>query len=169
MFAESCKFLSPDGTVVGEAIERGGLWVVNATTMGAPGSDAQALFVNVKKNSLQQWHERLGNVNFQDLLWMVNNNLANGVKLANKKITFCMACAEGKQSRNAQPTQDASNSAPTDEIGAVICMDLKVDLKLDRNGNHYVLTIVDHASNYNQVFLLHSKDETFDNCFTLCK
>ncbi|KAE9362081.1 hypothetical protein PF008_g405 [Phytophthora fragariae] len=169
MFAESCKFLSPDGTVVGEAIERGGLWVVNATTMGAPGSDAQALFVNVKKNSLQQWHERLGHVNFQDLLWMVNNNLANGVKLANNKITFCMACAEGKQSRNAQPTQDASNSAPTDEIGAVICMDLKVDLKLDRNGNHYVLTIVDHASNYNQVFLLHTKDETFDNCFTLCK
>ncbi|KAE8965672.1 hypothetical protein PR003_g29731 [Phytophthora rubi] len=93
---------------------------------------------------------------------MVNNNLANGVELANKKITFCMACAEGKQSRNAQPSQDTSDSAPTDELGTVLCMDLKVDLKPDRNGNRYVLTIVDHASNYNKGFLLPTKDETFD-------
>jgi hypothetical protein len=45
----------------------------------------------------------------------------------------------------------------------VICMDLKTDLKSDRNGHRHVLTIVDHASNYNQVFLLRTKDEAFDN------
>lgn len=93
---------------------------------------------------------------------MINKNLAEGVELANKKINFCMACAEGKQSRNAQPSEDTSESAPTDELGAVICMDLKTDLKPDRNGHRHVLTIVDHASNYNQVFLLHTKDEAFD-------
>jgi hypothetical protein len=162
VFEDKCTFHSRNGNIVGEAIEWGGLWVVNATTVGAPGHDAHALFVSMEKSSLQQWHERLGHVNFQDLLRMINKNLAGGVELANKKINFCMACAEGKQSRNTQPARDTSESAPTDELGAVICMDLKTDLKSDRNGHRHV-TIVDHASNYNQVFLLRTKDEAFDN------
>ncbi|GMF46392.1 unnamed protein product [Phytophthora fragariaefolia] len=42
-------------------------------------------------------------------------------------------------------------------------MDLKTDHPADRRGHCHILTIVDHAANYNQVCLLHTKDEAFDN------
>ncbi|GMF54567.1 unnamed protein product [Phytophthora fragariaefolia] len=83
--------------------------------------------------------------------------------ISTKKMDFCMACAEGKQTRNKQPTEDTLESAPTDEQGAVICMNLKTDLPADRRDHRHILTIVDHATSYNQVCLLHTKDEAFDN------
>lgn len=161
-FSDKCTFYASDGSIVAEAIERGGLWIVNAITLGSPGPGGSAYFVNIKVNTLQKWHERLGHVNYQDLLRMASKNLVNGIALANKKATFCMACAEGKQSRNPQPMEDTSDSAPTDEIGAVICMDLKTDLSPDRTGHRHILTIVGHASNYNEVYLLHAKSDAFD-------
>ncbi|OWZ06852.1 Ty1-Copia Retrotransposon protein [Phytophthora megakarya] len=99
-FADKCTFHSRDGSVVGEATEHEGLWIINANTLCSSSSNGYAYFVNVQNSSLQKWHERLGHVNYQDLLRMASRNLAYGISLANKKATFCMACAEGKQSRN---------------------------------------------------------------------
>ncbi|POM62751.1 Copiatype Polyprotein [Phytophthora palmivora] len=65
-----------------------------------------------------------------------------------------MAFAEGKQSRNVQPAQDTSDSAPTDEHGTVIYMDLKTYLKPDRNGHRHAFAIMDHYSNNDQDFLM---------------
>lgn len=55
---------------------------------------------------------------------------------------------------------DTSTSAPTDEVGAVLGVDLKTDIKPpDRNGNKHLLTIVDYGSSFNRVYLLQMKDE----------
>jgi hypothetical protein len=59
----------------------------------------------------------------------------------------CVECARGKQTRNAQPHADTGESAPTDEIGAVICADLLGPIKpMDRNKNRYVAVYIDHAT-----------------------
>ncbi|KAF4131983.1 hypothetical protein GN958_ATG18836, partial [Phytophthora infestans] len=51
-----------------------------------------------------KWHEHLVHVNYQDLLRMAAKNLASDIALADKKTIFCLACAQGAQSQNMQPT-----------------------------------------------------------------
>ncbi|KAH9143587.1 hypothetical protein AeRB84_012433 [Aphanomyces euteiches] len=59
----------------------------------------------------------------------------------------CIDCKRGKQRRNAQPKADTGESAPIDEIGAVICADLLGPITpMDRNKNKYVAVYVDHAT-----------------------
>ena len=116
-----------------------------------PTAGGEAHFVSIKASTLQKWHERLGHVNFQDLIRMVDINIVDDMKLANRKVTFCIHCAEAKQAKRKQPQQDTSRSAPTDEPGATLCADLKTDMKADRRGN--INTIVDHATGFNGIYL----------------
>ncbi|KAG3083408.1 hypothetical protein PI124_g12777 [Phytophthora idaei] len=90
---------------------------------------------------------------------MVDKGLLSGITLGNRKAEFCMSCSEAKQTKRAQPPEDTSESAPTDEIGAVIGIDLKVDLKPDRSGHKHILTMIDNGSSFNKVHLLKSKGE----------
>ena len=85
---------------------------------------------------------------------MADKGLADGIKLTNRTMPFCMQCAEAKHNCNRQRKKDTSRSAPTYEIGAVIGLDLKINITpVDRKGHSHVLTIVDYASGYNCVFL----------------
>ncbi|KAE9040324.1 hypothetical protein PR001_g7127 [Phytophthora rubi] len=110
-------------------------------------------------STLQQWHERLGHVNYQDLVRMIDTNHLEGMVASNRKVDFCMNCAEAKQARRAKDKQDTSTSAPTDDPGATLCVDLKTDMTPDRLGHKHTLTIVDHATNYNRVYLLRNKSD----------
>jgi hypothetical protein len=147
------------GDVLAAAERQGKLWVLNGETMDA-GTDAAAMFVQVPKATLQQWHDRLGHLNFQGLLRMYSKGLVEGMEVVSKKLRFCLSCAEAKQTKSKQPTADTSDAAPTDEIGAVLGVDLKTDIRpADRNSNKHMLTVVDYGSSYNQVYLLQTKDE----------
>ncbi|GMF54569.1 unnamed protein product [Phytophthora fragariaefolia] len=54
IFDEKCTFHGSDGSTVGEAIERRGLWVVNASDADANGDDPHACFATIPESSLQQ-------------------------------------------------------------------------------------------------------------------
>ncbi|OWY99748.1 hypothetical protein PHMEG_00029202 [Phytophthora megakarya] len=110
-------------------------------------------------STLQQWHERLGHVNYQDLVRMIDKNLAEGIVASNRKVDFCMNCAESTHGLTSVSMSCAKASAPTDEPGATLCVDLNVDMTPDRLGHKHILTIVDHATNYNRVYLLRKKSE----------
>ncbi|GMF54260.1 unnamed protein product [Phytophthora fragariaefolia] len=114
-------------------------------------------FAALMSSTLQQWHERLGHVNYQDLVRMIDKNLDEGIVASNRKVDFCMNCAEAKQARRAKNKQDTSTSAPTDEPGATLCVDLKTDMAPDRLGHKHIMTIVDHATNYNREYLFDNK------------
>ncbi|OWZ06267.1 hypothetical protein PHMEG_00021500 [Phytophthora megakarya] len=90
---------------------------------------------------------------------MIDKKLAEGIVASNRKVDFCMNCAEAKQARRAKNKQDTSTSAPTDEPGATLCIDLKVDIAPDRLDLKHILTSVDHATNYICVYLLRKKSE----------
>ncbi|GMF46390.1 unnamed protein product [Phytophthora fragariaefolia] len=81
-FDEKCTFHGSDSSIVGEAIERRSLWVVNASAADVNSDEPHACFANIPQSSLQQWHERLGHVNYQDLLKIVNKNLATGMAIS---------------------------------------------------------------------------------------
>ncbi|GMF25153.1 unnamed protein product [Phytophthora fragariaefolia] len=123
-------------------------------------------------SNVAQWRTETSNFNYDDFKSKLKSEF--GCRL--NQVQLCKRLTSSKRPQDSWSeyldylkyisltlsSPDTSGSAPTDELGAVICMDLKTDLKPDRNGHRHVLTIVDHASNYNQVFLLHTKDEAFD-------
>ncbi|KAE9336126.1 hypothetical protein PF008_g13166 [Phytophthora fragariae] len=155
----TCSLKSQRGEVIAVTERQGKLWVINGETVDAH-VDAVAMLAQVPKATLQHWHERLGHLNFQDLLRMYSKGLASDMDVVSKKLKFCLSCAEAKQTKSQQPTTDTSESEPTDEIGAVLGVDLKTDiLPADRNGNKHMLTIVDYGSSYIRVYLLQTKDE----------
>lgn len=90
---------------------------------------------------------------------MLDEKLAGGMIVSNKRINFCMICAERKQTRREKNEADISTSAPTNESIAMLCVDLKTDMTPDRLDHKHILTIVDHATNYNRVYLLHKKSD----------
>lgn len=157
-----CRLINSYGTCVAVAARQGKLWILNGETVKNH-EDAAAMFVGISRTTLQQWHERLGHVNFQDLLRMHSKGLTSDMEVLSKKLRFCLTCAEAKQTKSAQPTADTSTSAPTDEIGAVLGIDLKTDMNPDRNGNKHLLTIVDYGSSFNRVYLLQSKNEAAEH------
>lgn len=154
-----CSLKNQRGEVIAAAERQGKLWILNGETMDAD-TDAAAMFVQVPKATLQQWHDRLGHLNFQDLLRMYSKGLTKDMEVVSKKLRFCLSCAEAKQTKSKQPTVDTSDAAPTDEVGAVLGVELKTDiLPADRNGNKHMLTVVDYGSSYNRVYLLQTKGE----------
>ncbi|GMG18190.1 unnamed protein product [Phytophthora fragariaefolia] len=54
-------------------------------------------------------------------------------------------------------------SSPTDEVGAVIGMDLKTDLTPDRLGHKHILTMIDYGSSLNKVQLLKTKGKAAEH------
>lgn len=53
-FRRECIFHRSDGSILGEAIERRGLWVVNASAADVNSDDPLNYFANIPERSLQQ-------------------------------------------------------------------------------------------------------------------
>lgn len=143
---EKCIIRSKTGKVLAEVgrSPTNSLWSIGI-------EHGAASFAAMTSSTLRQWHERLGHVNYQDLVRMLDKKLVEGMIATNKNVNFCMNCAEAKQARQAKNTHDTSTSAPMDEPGATLCVDLKTDMTPDRLGHKHILTIVDHATNFNRL------------------
>lgn len=156
-----CYLRGKHGKVVAVADRQGKTCLLKGEVVN-PDTGGAAMFVQVTKATLQHWHERLGHVNFQDLLRMYSKGLTGDMEVLSKKLKFCLPCAEAKQTKSKHPTTDTSSSAPTDQVGAVLGVDLKTDIPADRNGNKHMLSIVDYGSSFNRVYLLGTKAEAAD-------
>ena len=77
------------------------------------------------KDTLINWHARLGHVNYDDVALMENYGLADGVHISDKSRNTYGACREGKKARSRKAQTDTSRSAPTYEMGAVLGVDIK--------------------------------------------
>ena len=83
---------------------------------------------------------------------------ASGIKLTDTKRVTCLACAQGKQTKNRQYSRDSGTNWPIDVIGGVSCSDLKGPMTpRDRLGTRYLINFVDYRSNYFRVFLARRK------------
>ena len=66
-----------------------------------------------------QFHRRLGHLCLDTIIKMANDP-GSGIRLTDTKRAKCLACAQGKQSKGAQPKKDTGANSPIDEIGGVI-------------------------------------------------
>lgn len=60
-------------------------------------------FAELKESKAQKWPERLGHLNFQDLLRMVDKGLADIVGRSSRKVQFRFSFSEAKQRRRGSP------------------------------------------------------------------
>ena len=80
-------------------------------------------------HSIMELHARLGHINVEDVAMIENHDLADGLHITDKKRSDCDACRERKQTRSAKAQTETSESAPTNEIGAVIGVHIKTHIK----------------------------------------
>nr|CCA18211.1 hypothetical protein ALNC14_043540 [Albugo laibachii Nc14] len=82
----------------------------------------------------------------------------SGIKLTDTEREYCLACTQGKQTKNVQSNKDTGKNAPIDFIVGVIFSDLMGPMTpRDRLGNRYLVNVIDHRSNYCRVFLTKTK------------
>uniref|UniRef100_A0AAV1TY94 Integrase catalytic domain-containing protein n=1 Tax=Peronospora matthiolae TaxID=2874970 RepID=A0AAV1TY94_9STRA len=113
---------------------------------------------DVQKGSLRHFHKRLAHLNYDTIIRMAKDP-ASGIQLTDELRANCLACAQGKRTKNPHSRKDTGRNAPIDVIGGVICSDLKGPMTpRDRLGNRYMVNFIDHRTNYCRVFLAKSKD-----------
>ena len=113
---------------------------------------------NAKHGSFLQFQSRLGHLCY-DIFIKMARDPASGIKLSDTRRINCLACAQGKQTKNAQSRKDSGLNSPIYVIGGVICSDLKGPMTpRDRLGNIYLISFIDHRSNYCRVFLVKTED-----------
>jgi len=106
--------------------------------------------------SCHVWHSRLGYANYRSLQRMVNLGLLPSFNIENGH--KCEVCVESKFTRKSFPSVER-NSELLDLIHSDVC-----DMKSTptRGEKNYFVTFIDNCSKYCYVYLLRSKDETFD-------
>ena len=114
------------------------------------------------EDSLMGFHLRLGHLNFDTIVKLAKDP-RSGIKLTDDRRRVCVACAEGKQTKNNQAKKDSGKHSPIDRIGGVICADNKGPITPpDRYGNRYIAVFVDHRSSYCRAFLDKTKSGSSD-------
>ena len=168
-------FSTPGGTPIMDVVRVNDVLVVQVfkdnslDVFRASGSPTEAIMVVVHENedeahmrlqhgTLLHFHRRLGHLCYDTIIKMACDP-ASGIKLTDTKRVKCLACAQGKQTKNMQSRKDCGKNLPIDVIRGVICSDLKGPITpRDRLGNRYMINFVDHRSNYCRVFLAKTKD-----------
>ncbi|XP_071714161.1 uncharacterized protein [Rutidosis leptorrhynchoides] len=140
-------------TTVGTGSQSGGLYLFDDHDLNVVGLSCN---VCVHFVSSQLWQARLGHPSVQVLKVLKQ-------KLNLKDIQEncpCDICHKAKQVREPFPLSDHKSQ----ELGDLIHLDLWGPFKIQsRDGYKYFLTIVDDFSRGVCIYLLKSKDETFDN------
>lgn len=118
----------------------------------------QALVAS-SSTSLSVWHERLAHVNYQTIIKISKEHLAEGLNIPEKSVvpsTQCARCAYGKLSRSHFPT---SRTRAT-EIGQIIHSDICEPMQTPTpSGARYYVLFKDDFSGWRVVHFIKHKSE----------
>ena len=96
---------------------------------------------DVEKGSLIHFHKRLANFKYDTITKMAKDP-ASGIQLTDELRANCLACAQGKQTKNPQSRKDSGTNAPIDAIGGLIFSDFKGTMTpRDRLGTRYMVNL----------------------------
>ena len=100
-------------------------------------------------------HARLAHLNFRSLKYMFKHMLINCKDVKNDK---CKICIQAKMTKKSFPKAER-NIYILDMIRTDIC---KYNGLLTRGGKRYFIIFIDDCSKYTYVYLLRTKNETYD-------
>ena len=112
-------------------------------------------------NQLTLWHQRLGHINQNSLIQMVNKGLVNGVVIGNHDtLELCQACVEGKMSRNPFPAGEIQSTERLQLVHSDVCGPMQTQ---SFGGARYLVTFIDDFSRCVKVYCISSKDQAFED------
>lgn len=111
--------------------------------------------------SLDDWHQRLGHISKETILYMAKNKIVDGLVIANNKSSQCEACSESKITRCSHPMR---NTIKADKPGLVLHFDTVGPIsKESLGGSNYFVLCKDEFSSYRKVAFVCNKSEVRKN------
>ncbi|CAI7771922.1 unnamed protein product [Closterium sp. NIES-53] len=143
-----------DGLHIGTARQAGELFVLDALPSVA---SAQAA---TSTTSLSTWHNRLGHLHLAAIQAMATTGIVDGLEFVRSSgdDEKCVGCLEGKMARKPFPPSTKPNaSEPLKLVHTDLCGPITL---VSKGGAHYVLTLLDDATQMCWIRLLKHKDAT---------
>lgn len=111
------------------------------------------------KSQAENWHRRLGHVNFQDVKFLVNERYIKGPNVEFQNNPPCETCIMGKLTRLPFPKHSETSTTPLGIVHTDLCGPMRVS---SHGGARYFLTFTDEYSRWTDVYFLRNKDEVID-------
>jgi len=120
-------------------------------------SDEMCATSNNISSEAEEWHRRLGHLNWQSMQLMSRNNAVTGFDLKdNGHFPACETCAAGKFASIPFPERGKRTSAPLEIVHADVCGPMRTS---SNGGARYFLTFTDDFSRWTEVYFLKHKSE----------
>lgn len=146
-FTESgCTVLDENGQVFASGTAEGGLYRLNRQVQNA--------FLS---SELEVWHRRLGHLNVQSLKQL--KQMVTGFQLNKMENLNCVACFQGKHSRDPFPNSESRASKPLELVHTDLCGPFEVP---SLAGSRYFVSFIDDATRKVFVYTLRTKDQVYE-------
>jgi hypothetical protein len=124
-------------------------------------TDPQIFCNKATIDNSELWHQRLGHLNFSDLLKISGKGIVEGLpKIEKTEKGVCGACQLGKQTRSAHKKTSGFRTSSNLEL---LHMDLMGPTRTaSLGGKRYILVIVDYFSRYTWAIPIREKSDAFD-------
>ena len=158
VFSESkCDIRDSDGNVVALADRVGCLYRMQCVDV----DDTHRASV---ANSLPEevlWHQRLGHLSWVRMDKLARESMAKDFTYKpGGNHPFCVACTEGKQTRNSFQTKpEITSKEPLEVVHSDVCGKMGTP---SLSGAEYVLTFVDDKTRYSWCYIIKRKSEVFE-------
>lgn len=159
--ATGCWITSLSGTTIATgtlAASRLGLFTLNlGSTL------TEHAFIATRIPDLETWHRRLGHVNTQSIVNMLDKGMVQGMKIdLSSEPPKCQHCILGKQIRSSVPRKREGEKAKG--ILDIVHIDLTgPQATKSASGNAYIMSIIDDFSSYTWAIPLPDKTSAFAN------
>jgi hypothetical protein len=133
----------------------------NCYSLAGLTADPQIFYNKATIDDSELWHQRLGHLNFSDMLKIASKDVVKGLpKMEKTGKGICGPCQLGKQTRAAYKKTSGIQTSKNLEL---LHMDLMGPIRTaSLGGKRYILVIVDDFSRYTWAIPIREKSNAFD-------
>ena len=114
----------------------------------------------LKKNSLEDWHIRMGHLNIQSLRQAIKTGSIQGINIEGIDEDFeCSVCLQGKMCRAPFPRASKRITEVGDLIHSDVCGPMRVASHAKK---HYFITFIDDSSRWCEIQFISHKNQAMD-------
>jgi len=114
----------------------------------------------VPESVARSWHQRLGHLNFYDLVRASRDGAIRGVSVPYKfKDLNCEICIQGKMTRPSFPKESDRNTVKLELIHTDICGPMRVS---SNGGSKYFITFTNDSTRWTEIKFIKSKDQALE-------
>jgi hypothetical protein len=110
--------------------------------------------------SLQEWHERFGHLNENDLKNIIRKQKFDRIDIkADEALPVCGTCVKGKQTRKPFTTSVSQSTELLELVHTDVCGPMRVN---SLAGSRYFVTFIDDKSRWCEIYFMKKKSEVIE-------